>query len=105
MPVYPAPVREIPAFTSEMPSLTVSAEKGRTAASSDMTLIQCAIPAGSAHGLTCAYFVCDGICYEAAILYPDGSGPVVSAWIPSEKTGSITVVYGDESGMVFSNAA
>ncbi|MBR0353252.1 MAG: hypothetical protein IJH53_08615 [Oscillospiraceae bacterium] len=105
MPVYPAPVRDLPARTSEMPALTVSAEKGRTAASSDMTLLQCVIPAESVQGLTRAYFVCDGVCYEAAILYPEGSAPVVSAWIPSGETGSIAVVYGNESVMCFSNAA
>ncbi len=105
MPVYPAPLRELPPAGGGMPSPEVTAEKGRTAASAGMTLLQCAIPAEYVPEGARAYYVCDGLCYEAAILYPAGPDPVVSAWIPLEEIGSISVLCGGEGGLFTADAA
>ena len=105
MPIYPAPIRNMPEIVARMPAIAVSAQQGKTAASNGMMLIQAEIPADSADNTTNAFFVCGGPCYEAAILYIDGSGPVVSAWIPAADTGDISVVYGNDGGYCISDAA
>ena len=105
MPVYPAPARDIPEVTAQMPTLSVSSQQGKTAASRELTLLQAEIPAEFAENTTSAFFVCSGSCYEAAILYPNGSGPVASAWIPADYAGSISVIYGNESSYCISDAA
>ena len=105
MALYPAPERELPEVTAQMPALPVSAEQGRTAASSEMTLLQCELPADGDFSIRDAYFVCDGNCFEAAILYPDETGPVASAWISSGETEQISVIYGSETAYYRSDAA
>lgn len=105
MPVYSAPLSDMPELTAQMPALEVSAEQGRTAATGDLVLLQAQIPEAYAESTSCGYFVCSGSCYKAAVLYPDGSSPVVSAWIPSADTGSISVIYGNEAACFISDAA
>ena len=105
MPVYPAPERKMPEAASRIPALAVSSEQGKTALSSYMTLVKCEIPSEYADYLRDAFFVCDGVCYEAAVLYPEGSSPVISAWIPSGSPSDVIVIFGDQSAYYQSDAA
>ncbi len=105
MPVYPAPVREMPNINAQMPAVSVSAEQGKTAAYSKLMLLQSEIPSDYMRSFNEAFFACDGRCYEAAILYPDGLSPVVSAWIPAGEAGSILVIYGSDGSYCVSDAA
>ena len=105
MAVYPAPAREMPDIDAKMPAVAISAEQGKTAASSKLMLLQAEIPSGHMQSITEAFFTCNGRCYEAAILYPDGALPVVSAWIPAGEAGSISVIYGNDGSCCISDAA
>ena len=97
MALYPAPVREIPDANGGLPHLEITAEQGKTAASSGLTLLRCEIPEEYAASTREAFFICDGICYEAALLYPDGSGPLASAWVSEETPDNVYVVLGNGS--------
>ncbi len=105
MPVYPAPTREMPVVVAQMPDIAVSAEQGKTEASSKLMLLQAEIPSDYIQSITKAFFACDDICYEAEILYPGGSLPVVSAWVPAGEAGNVSVIYGSDGSYCSSAAA
>jgi hypothetical protein len=105
MPVYPAPTREMPAVVAQMPDVAVSAEQGKTEASSKLMLLQAEIPSDYIQNITKAFFSCDNVCYEAQILYHGGSLPVVSAWVPAGEAGNVSVIYGSDGSYCSSAAA
>ena len=105
MPVYPAPTREMPVVVAQMPDIAVSAEQGKTEASSKLMLLQAEIPSDYIQSITKAFFACDDMCYEAEILYPGGSLPVASAWVPAGEAGNVSVIYGSDGSYCSSAAA
>lgn len=105
MPLYPAQERMMPEALTIKPPLAVSTETGKTSAADGMMLLQANIPSESAFSAIESYFVCKGTCYEASVLYPDGSTPVASAWVPSADTGEIAVIYGYDGTYCISDAA
>ena len=105
MPVYPAPERSLPEVSTELSPLHISAEQGRTSASNGLILLQCELPEEYAETVRQVFFICDGKCFEAALLYPVASGPLASAWVSAEDAVGVSVVFGSESGMFMSDAA
>ena len=105
MPLYPAPERNLPAVKDELPSLKISAEEGKTSASSELVLLKCEIPEEYAVNTREAFFLYNGRCYEAALLYSDGSVPVASAWVNAAEYCNVSVVFGNSEEYHLSAAA
>ena len=105
MPLYLAPERDMPAVKDELPPLKISAEQGKTSASSGLVLLQCEIPEEYAENTREVFFLFSGRCYEAALLYPDGTGPVASAWVNASGYGNVSVVFGNGGEYYLSAAA
>ena len=104
MAVYPAPVREIPA-AEPAGTVSVRTEKGKTASARGMVDLTCSFPETALDVSMPAYFLCGGICYEAALLFPEEGTVMVSAWVPADRAEEIAVFCGNDGGYMRYDAA